>query len=57
MKLLSRSWGDLIGIVVAIWFILSPRFAELPSKPILDAVALFVILLSAARIVQRWRRG
>jgi len=57
MSVLSRSWGDLLGIAVAIFFIFAERFAEMPSKSILDAVAVFVILLSAARIVLRWRRG
>lgn len=52
---LGKSLGDILGIVVALWFIFSGDFAEMPYKRILDAVALFVILLSAARIVLRLR--
>jgi hypothetical protein len=57
LNLLNRSWGDLAGIVVALWFVFSSSFADLPAKRVLDAVALLVLLISAARIVQRWRQG
>lgn len=53
MTALTKSLGDLVGIAVACWFMLSADFADLPYKRILDAVAFFVALLSAARILRR----
>lgn len=50
---LASSIGDLVAIVVALWFVLGTSFADIPAKRALDAVAAFVILLSAWRI---WRR-
>ncbi|WP_371157284.1 hypothetical protein [Jannaschia sp. 2305UL9-9] len=56
IAVLGKSLGDILGIVIALWFIFSADFADIPYKRILDAVALFVILLSAVRIIQRLRQ-
>ena len=44
---------DLAAIAVALWFLLSGAFVDLPAKRLLDAVAVFVILSSLWRI---WTR-
>ena len=46
---------ELVSIAVALWFLLSASFDDLPAKRALDAVALFVIGLSTWRLIQLWR--
>ena len=46
---------DLAAIAVALWFLLSGAFVDLPAKRLLDAVAVFVILSSLWRIWTRHR--
>jgi hypothetical protein len=48
-------WGDLIGVAAALWFLLSDAFADLPSKRLLDAVAVGILGLSAYRLLRWWR--
>ncbi len=47
--------GDAFALGVALWFIAGAAFAEVPAKPLLDAVAAVVILLSLRRLWQRYR--
>lgn len=51
----AKPWGDLIGLAVALWFLLSDGFADLPSKRLLDAVAVGILALSAWRLLRWWR--
>ncbi|MEM8850512.1 MAG: hypothetical protein AAGE03_10815 [Pseudomonadota bacterium] len=54
-RAMGQTLGDLIGIGVAIWFLLD---RTLPGADIrfLQGVALFVIGLSLWRIWHRWRQ-
>ncbi|MEM7711468.1 MAG: hypothetical protein AAF264_12110 [Pseudomonadota bacterium] len=51
----GQTIGDGTGIAVAVWFLLDP---SLPGADValLQAVAIFVIVLSLWRIWRRWRR-
>lgn len=52
---LGKSVGDVIAVLVALWFIFADAFADMPAKPFLDTVAIFVIGLSLWRIWKRVR--
>lgn len=51
----AKPWGELVGIAAALWFLLGPGFETLPSKRLLDAIAVGVLILSAARLALWWR--
>ncbi len=57
MSGLARHAGDAAGVVVALWFLLAPRFDGMPAQGLLDAVAVLVLGLSAWRIWRRARGG
>lgn len=50
---LVATLADAVAIAVALWFLAGAAFAGIPMKPLLDAVAVAVLLLSVWRI---WRR-
>lgn len=53
METLGKSLADIVSILVALWFLFAEAFADIPAKPFLDAVALFVIGSALWRI---WKR-
>ncbi|PWJ21265.1 hypothetical protein [Jannaschia seohaensis] len=55
MSPVARIVIELVSIAVALWFLLSPSFDDLPAKRALDAVAIFVIGLALWRLFQLWR--
>ncbi|UWQ19229.1 hypothetical protein [Jannaschia sp. M317] len=54
METLGKSLADIVSILVALWFLFAEAFADIPAKPFLDAVALFVIGSALWRIWKRW---
>ncbi|WP_167767162.1 hypothetical protein [Jannaschia formosa] len=55
MSRTTRIIVELASIAVAIWFLVSPGFADMPAKRILDAIAFVVIGLSLWRLLKLWK--
>lgn len=51
----AHTFADVAVIAVALWFIVSESFDDMPARQVLNAVALFVIGSSLWRIWQRHR--
>ncbi len=47
--------ADIIVIAISLWFLFSGDFDDIPARRVVSAVALFVIVTSAWRILRRWR--
>jgi hypothetical protein len=55
MRAPVRPWGDLAGVVAALWVLFGSGFEDLPAKRVIDAVAVGILLFSAARLALWWR--
>ncbi|UWQ21182.1 hypothetical protein [Jannaschia sp. W003] len=53
-RAMGSAAGDVLGLLAAAVFLFAERFAAM-RNPVTDALALLVAVVSAVRLIRRWR--